>query len=175
MQVPTHLAISWLIGHGLSERRDRRLVAYAGILPDLDALTLLKGWDFYSVYHHVLTHGLLASIAITAFSTALARRRWKVLGLCLVTTHFHLVCDFLGSGRGWPIVYWYPFSHHEYYTPYGWPLASWQNLVIGLAAVIACGWIGVRQGRTFAETFLPAKADEAIVKSLRRWFSRGAL
>ncbi len=168
MQVPTHLALSWLIGHRLPERRDRRLVAWAGVLPDLDALTILKSFDYYSYYHHVLTHGLTAALVITALATAAARQRWKVFFLSLIATHFHLVCDLLGSGTDWPIVYWYPFSRHEYFTPYGWPLASWQNLIVGLAALAAIGWVGIKRGYTFAETFLPAKADSTIVEVLRR-------
>lgn len=171
MQVPTHLALSWLIGHGLPDRRDRRLVAWAGVMPDLDALTLLKGYDYYSLYHHVLTHGIVAGVAVTALSTSVARQRWKVFGLSLLVTHFHLLCDLLGSGVDWPIVYFYPISRHEYFTPYGWPLASWQNLLVGLGALTACGWIGIRRGYTFAETFLPAKADQAIADVLRRWFA----
>lgn len=66
MHVPTHLAISWLIGHSLVERRDRRLVAWSGVAPDLDALSLLAGPAAYSQYHHVLTHGLLAAFVGTA-------------------------------------------------------------------------------------------------------------
>ena len=147
-------------------------MAWAGVLPDLDALTVVKGFDDYSYYHHVLTHGIVAALAITALATAAARERWRVLALSLIAIHFHLVCDLLGSGADWPIVYGFPFSRHEYFTPYGWPLASWQNLVIGLAALGAVGWIGLKCGYTFAETFLPAKADAAIVEVLRRWSGR---
>jgi membrane-bound metal-dependent hydrolase YbcI (DUF457 family) len=145
MQVPTHLAISWLIGHRLPERRDRRLVTWAGVLPDLDALSLLGGAGAFSEYHHVLTHGLV---------------------------HVHLLCDLLGSGRDWPIIYFYPFSRHEFYTPYGWPLASPQNTFVWLAAVALTVWIGITRGRTFAEAFLPARADAAVVKALRDIYAR---
>jgi hypothetical protein len=62
MQDPIHLAISWLIGHRLPERRDRRLVTWAGVLPDLDALSLLGGAAAHSEYHHVVTHGLVAAV-----------------------------------------------------------------------------------------------------------------
>ncbi len=172
MQVPTHLALSWLIGHRLPERRDRRLVAWAGVLPDLDALTILRSYDYYSYYHHVVTHGLVSALAITLLATAAARQRVKVFLLALIATHFHLACDLLGSGTDWPIVYFFPFSCHEYFTPYGWPLASWQNAIITLAGLVAIGWVGVTRGHTFAETFLPAKADAAIVEVLRRRLTR---
>ena len=167
MQVPIHLAISWLIGHRLPELRDRRLVTWSGVLPDLDALSLLGGAGAYSEYHHVLTHGVVAAVVGTAIWTACARQRWKVLGLSFLAFHIHLVCDLLGSGRDWPIVYFYPFTRHEFYTPYGWPLASPQNAVVWLAAVALTIWIGITRGRTFAEAFLPARADAAVVKALR--------
>jgi hypothetical protein len=172
MQVPIHLAISWLIGHRLPERRDRRLVAWSGLAPDLDALSLLGGAAAYSEYHHVLTHGVVAAVVGTAIGTACARERWKVLLLSLLAFHVHLVCDLLGSGRDWPIVYFYPFNRHEYYTPFGWPLASPQNALVWRAAVALTVWIGVTRGRTFAEAFLPAHADATVAGTLRAMYTR---
>jgi hypothetical protein len=172
MQVPIHLAVSWLIAHRLPERRDRRLVTWAGVLPDLDALSLLGGAGAYSEYHHVLTHGVVAAVAVTAISTAFARQRVKVLLLSFLAFHVHLICDLLGSGRDWPIVYFYPFSRHEFYTPYGWPLASPQNAMVWLAAVALTVWVGITRGKTFAEAFLPARADAAVAKALRDIYAR---
>ena len=167
MQVPIHLAISWMIGHRLPERRDRRLVTWSGVAPDLDALSLMGGAGAYSEYHHILTHGVVAAVVGTIIWTACARQRRKVFVLSLLAFHVHLLCDWLGSGRDWPILYFYPFSWHEYFTPYGWPLASPQNAVIWLMAVALAIWIGIRQGRTFGEAFLPARGDAAVVKALR--------
>ena len=172
MHPPVHLAISWLVGHTLEDRRDRRLVAWSGVVPDLDALSYLGGAGAYSQYHHVLAHGLVAAIVGTAIWTALARRRLKVLLLSLVAFHLHLVCDLLGSGRDWAIVYFFPFSRHEFMSPYGWPLNSPQNAFVWLAAVAATVWIAIKRGRTFAEAFLPARADSAVARTLRNLFSR---
>lgn len=171
MHIPNHLVISWIIGSSLPERRDRRLVAWAGVAPDLDALALLGGPGAYSEYHHVATHCLLAGVVFTLLWTALARQRLRVAVLSLIAFHVHLICDLLGSGIDWPIVYFYPFSRHEFITPYGWPLASPQNGVVWLVAVAIALWIGIKRGRTFAETFLPAKADAALVRVLRRRLS----
>lgn len=175
MHPPVHLALSWLVGHRLSERRDRRLVTWSGVLPDLDALSLLGGVAAYSKYHHVLTHGLIAALVGAGLWMALARQRWKVLVLSLIAFHLHLACDLIGSGaqgEPWSIYYFYPFSWYEIYTSHGWDLASPQNAVVWLLAVAATIWIGVVQGRTFVETFLPAKADAAIVATLRKVFAR---
>lgn len=174
MHPPIHLAISWLIGHKLEERRDRRLVAWAGVVADLDALSLLGGIAAYSQYHHVLTHGAVAAVAATGLATAVARRRLKVAGLSFLAFHVHLLFDLIGSGvqgEHWPIFYFYPFSRTETLIPYGWDLASPQNAVVWLAAVAATVWIGLKRGRTFGETFLPARADAAVVETLRKIFS----
>jgi len=172
MQVPTHLAISWLIGCRLPELRDRRLVTWAGVLPDLDALSLLGGAGAYSEYHHVLAHNLLAGVVVTAAAAALARQRVKVLVLSFLAFHVHLICDLLGSGRDWPVVYLYPFTRHEFSTPYGWPLASPQNAFVWIVAVALTVGIGITRGRTFAEAFLPARGDAAVVKALRDLYGR---
>jgi membrane-bound metal-dependent hydrolase YbcI (DUF457 family) len=170
MHLPTHLAISWLIGQSLSERRDRRLVTWAGVVPDLDALSLLAGASAFSRFHHSVTHGIVAATVVTVACAAFARSRLRTAAFALVAFHVHLLCDLLGSGVDWSIAYFWPFSSREFVTPYGWPLASWQNALITVVALFCIGWIGVTRGRTFTETFLPAKADQAVVAVLRRRF-----
>jgi hypothetical protein len=154
----------------LATRRDRVLVAWAGMAPDLDGLTLLAGVELYGRWHHVLTHGLVFGAVVTAFCAALACARWRVALLAAVAFHLHLVCDLLGSGIEWGIAYVYPFSVSALSTPYGWPLDSWQNVLVSAAALAACGAVAVRRGYTVTEAFLPARADRAVVAVLRRWF-----
>jgi hypothetical protein len=48
MHIPTHFMLSWTVGHRLPSRRDRALVAWAGIAPDLDGLSLFWGLDAYN-------------------------------------------------------------------------------------------------------------------------------
>ncbi len=146
------------------------MVAWAGVIPDLDALTALGGIELYGKWHHVLTHGLVAAVVFTVVWVSFARQRWAAASLALASFHLHLICDLLGSGRAWPIAYFYPFSSWEYFSPFGWSLASWQNVMITGLAFVAIGIIGVRRGRTFAEAFLPARAEAAIVQTLRRRF-----
>jgi hypothetical protein len=45
---------------------------------------VLGGWDAYQTYHHKIAH--------------------------LALFHLHLVMDFVGSGPGWGIYYFWPFS-----------------------------------------------------------------
>ena len=69
----THLFLSWTIADeaGL-QPRDRAVVTWAGVVPDLDGLSLIPDlisrWlygvqtGYYFEYHHFLTHGLPAAI-----------------------------------------------------------------------------------------------------------------
>jgi hypothetical protein len=166
----THLAASWLVGHRLLERRDRWLVAWAGMAPDLDGLTLLAGADLYGRWHHVLTHGAVFAVVTTTVCAAFARARWKVAALAFVAFHLHLLCDLLGSGVEWSIAYLYPFTPHEIATPFGWPLDSWHNVAVTAAALAACAVVGVRRGYTVTESFLPARIDREVVRVLRSRF-----
>jgi hypothetical protein len=169
---PTHLALSWLAGCRLQARRDRVLVAWAGLAPDLDGLTLLAGVEAYGRWHHVLSHGLAAALVCTALVAVAARERVKTALLALAAFHLHLVCDLLGSGREWGIVYLHPQSDFEYFTPFGWPLPSWQNMTVTALALLAIAWQGITRGRTFVEALLPRAADAAVVEVLRRRFAR---
>lgn len=168
MHLQTHLMLSWLVGHRLRERRDRAIVAWSGVAPDLDGLTLLGGIDAYQKWHHVISHGLPSAVIVAVAAGAMARQRLRTALLAFAVFHLHLVCDLLGSGTDWPILYLWPFSAHETYTPYGWPLGSWQNFAITAAALVAVALVAKRSRRTFAEAFLPERIDAKIVEVLHR-------
>jgi len=166
-----HGELSWLLGQALPHRRDRLLVTLAGVLPDLDGLTLLAGEDAYGRWHHVLTHGFAAAAGTTLALAALARRKAMVFGLSLAAFHLHLLCDLAGSGPGWPIHYLWPFSMAETMWSGQWNLASWQNTLIGLAATLACLACALWKGRTPVELF-SLNADSKVVATLRARFAR---
>ena len=173
MHLQTHLVLSWITGFRLREWRDRALVTASGLAPDLDGLSVLAGLEAYGRWHHVLTHNLAAAIACATVAAALGRERAKVAALSLLAFHLHLLCDFFGSGLEWGLAYFYPLDRHEYFSPYGWPLPSWQNVVVTGGALLLCGYIAVRHGRTFLEVCLPRKVDGAVVDALRRRFAGG--
>lgn len=166
--------LSWLVGHRLKARADRRAVAWAGVAADLDGLSILAGIEAYGRWHHVLTHGLVAGLLISLAAASYAKNRLTVWWLGLGAFHLHLLCDFLGSGLDWPIQYFWPFSDILYHTPYGWELDAWQNWIVAIALLLVCGWIAVRSGYSFAETFLPAAADQAVVGTLQQRFAPAA-
>lgn len=171
MHIPTHLMLSWVVGHRLEARRDRRLVAWAGVASDLDGLTILAGMDAYGRWHHVLTHGLLAGVVISLLCSRWAKDRVKVWWLALTAFHLHLVCDLFGSGADWPIQYFWPISSAFYGNPYGWELDAWQNWIAALGLMLICGHLAIRSGHSVAETVLPAVGDQAVVAALRQRFA----
>lgn len=166
-----HAELSWLTGARLTERRDRVLITLAGVVPDLDGLTLLAGEEAYSRWHHLLTHGIVAATICAVAFGALAKQRVLVGALSFVAFHLHLLCDLAGSGPGWPIWYLYPFSQHETMWSGQWNLASWQNSLIGLAATVAVLWCALPLGRTAVELF-SVKTDGKVVGALRARFRR---
>lgn len=162
-----HAELSWLAAQGLRGRRERALVTVAGLVPDLDGLSLVAGEQAYATYHHVLTHGLLAALLVSALAGATAKtQRWATAGLALATFHLHLLCDLAGSGPGWPLEYLFPFSRKETYWDGQWDLASWQNSTIGLAATLACLACARPLGRTLVE-LISLRADAKVVATVR--------
>lgn len=169
-----HAELSWLLAQSLRERRDRILVTCAGLAPDLDGLGLLGGRELYERYHHVLFHGYVGALVTVLVCAALARARSRVALLSLLAFHLHLLCDLAGSGPGWPILYFWPTSHLEWFWEGQWNLASWQNAVIALAATLAalsCALL--RWQRTPVELLSP-RWDVEVVRTLRRRFLREA-
>lgn len=166
-----HAELSWLAAQRLGARRDRWLVTLAGVLPDVDGLTLLAGEEAYGKWHHVLTHGVVAALATSFLLAAFAKRRAAVFALSLGAFHLHLLCDLAGSGPGWPITYLYPFSHAELMWDGQWNLASWQNSVIGLTATLTVLACALPFGRTIVE-LVSLKADAQVVATVRRRLSR---
>jgi len=166
----SHLIVSWLVGQHLSERRDRLLVAYAGIAPDLDGLSLAFGVDVYGQWHHVLTHGIVGAALVATCAASVAKDRLRVARLAMLSFHLHLFCDFFGSGHGWGITYWYPFSEYVYMSPLQWDLNAWPNVTATAAALAVSGWLAIRNGRSVAETVVSYRWDAAIVATLRSRF-----
>ncbi|MEZ0311375.1 MAG: metal-dependent hydrolase [Myxococcota bacterium] len=164
--------MSWALGSTLPERRDRRLVAWSGVSPDVDGVSLLWGVDAYDRWHHVLTHGVVAAAFAAALAGAFARDRGRVAVLAFAAFHLHLACDLVGSGVGWTLTYFYPLSRHEFGIDWGWELSSWQNLAITLALLGFSLRTAVLHERSFVETWMPAFADAAFCALVRRTWRR---
>jgi inner membrane protein len=164
-----HAELSWLLSQGLRERRDRALVTLAGLSPDLDGLSLLGGEEWYGRYHHVLSHGYVAALLVTAVCAVLARQRGAVALLSLAAFHLHLACDLVGSGPGWPLYYFWPLSMRDWFWEGQWDLASWQNTLIGLGATLLGLACALRWHRTPVELF-SVRWDARVTRTLRHRF-----
>jgi len=188
MNVVTHLLADWAIAAPTqASRRDRALVAWAGVLPDLDGagiavdfVTRLLGLaetNLYQEYHRVYGHGLPAALAIALLAAACAHRRVRVFAYSLAAVHLHFVMDIAGS-RGtdpediWPIRYLMPISDAWTIAWSGqWPLVSWQNTSITALLVALAIALAVRFRFSPCELF-SAKADRKVVEALRARWSR---
>ena len=172
MHVPTHALLGWLLAETARlERRDRALVFVAGVIPDLDGLTLLAGPEAFQTWHRILCHNALSALSYTALALVLARRKAVVGPLALLGFHLHLLCDLLGSaapgGSNWGIPYLVPFVSEQLRFAGQWELASWQNVSVTIAALLLSAHLGARRGRTVVEVF-SRRADAAVVEVLRR-------
>lgn len=164
--------------------RDRRLVTLAGILPDTDGLGLLidfpnrylgfKETFFYHQYHHWLMHGAVGAVLVAFLSACMARNRWRVALLTLMTFHLHLLCDLIG-GRGpspndlWPIYYFGPFTTHPMWIWHGqWRLDGWQNRMITIVLLLWALWQASRRNDSVVGVF-NRRADAVFVAVLRKW------
>lgn len=188
MHPATHFLAGWLVAVAPDlSRRERALIAFAGVAPDLDGLGIIPELltansahplPWYSLYHHALGHNIGFALVVTAFAYGLARQRWKTAALTFLAFHLHLVCDILGSrgtdGEQWPIPYLYPFSRTmQLAWPGQWMLSSWQNTVATAlflgATVVAAWWWGRSPLGLVSE-----RGDAVFVATLRRRFPRPA-
>jgi inner membrane protein len=181
----THLLASWLVGaKGTDNPRDCRLVALAGILPDVDGLGILvdagsrllghKQTFLYEQYHHYLLHGALGAVLITLFLGYFARQKWRVMLLAALVFHLHLLCDFIGS-RGpapedlWAIFYFGPFSKDPMWVWKGqWRLDALPNRLLSVGLLAWALWLPTTLGFSFVGVF-SRRVDRIFVDVLRKW------
>jgi hypothetical protein len=183
----THLVGSWLVAVATTNNpRDRKLVTWAGVLPDADGLgavaDVVGSWfsgkectfHYYQQYHHILMHGWPGAMLISMLFAFFARQHWRVLLLCLITYHLHLLCDLVGSrgptvGDLWPICYSEPlFRHPIWFWKHQWRLDGWQNQIIFFTIFMASLWVAVKKGSSFVEVF-STRLDSVFVKVLQKW------
>jgi hypothetical protein len=160
-----HAAVGWLVAQPLAKRRDRILVTVAAVAPDIDGLGLLISDELYENWHHRLAHGIAAAV-VTLVVCAIVSRSVRGALLGVVAFHTHIAMDLAGSGPGWPILYFWPWSNTEWLPAWQWDLASWQNSTFGLAVILACLACAIPLGRTPVELFSP-KADARVVEAIR--------
>lgn len=174
-----HGELAWLaLAQPFAGRRERALITWAGVLPDLDGLTLLAlPFDHgaaYETWHHVATHSLWSGLLCGAVLGAVATKgsRLATGAACFAAFHLHLLCDLMGSGAEWPIHWLWPLG--ELLVPpfsWGWELSSWQNALVFVLGLVATAVLGITKGRTWVEA-VSATADAHVVATFRKWAGR---
>jgi inner membrane protein len=153
------------------------------IAPDIDGAGLLLDFfgphqvqtlEWWSKYHHILGHNMGFGLFLTITAFALAKRRWLVSFLVMVSFHLHLVGDLLGSkgsdGYQWPIPYLLPFSDAWQWIWAGqWQLNAWPNFVVTGVVALHMFYIAWKKGVSPLE-IISSKANASFVDTLRRRF-----
>jgi inner membrane protein len=182
----THLLASWSLAEASGlDGRDRAVITWAGVAPDLDGLGAIPdvisralGMSDPALYgriHHVLLHGLFGALLLPVCALALAHRRLRTFLWCVAAIHLHLLGDLVGS-RGpapedlWPIHYLGPLSESWTLEWAGqWPLNAWPNILftLGLLAFVfvRAATVGHSPVQLFSE-----RAHTAFVATIQaRW------
>lgn len=183
MSPVTHFLSGWALANSTPfDKRDRALVTWACVIPDLDGIGAVPQWltrnsahplTWFSDYHHML-HNFAFAIAVTLASLAVATKKWKTALFVCLAFHLHLLEDVVGS-RGpdgyWSIPYFLPVSHWTYTWQGQWALNGWQNMAITavlLTMTFGLAWV---RGYSPLELF-SARADAAFIGALRTRFPR---
>jgi len=182
----THFLGSWALADATRlAHRDRSLITWFGVLPDLDGIgafidlfNRILGYPeafWYARFHHFVLHGLPGAVFLAIVASFFAKRRLHVFWYSLAVVHLHLFCDLIGS-RGpdpydiWPIYYLAPFSEKPTLQWQGqWPLDAWPNMVVTGFLIIYILYRIVASGRS-PISMLSTKANIAVTNTLRyRW------
>src|SRR5512140_1913359 len=165
MSPVTHFLSGWALANSTRfDRRDRALVTWACVIPDVDGLGAVPQWltrnsahplTWFSDYHHLL-HNFAFAIAVTIAGFAAATRRWKTALFVCLAFHLHLLEDIVGA-KGpdgyWSIPYLFPFSRHSYIWSGQWPLNGWQNFTLTFALLGFAFWLAWARDRSPLELF----------------------
>lgn len=186
MHVVTHLLMGWAVAeHTTKSPRDRALITWASVAPDLDGLGLVVDavanqfggtMQWYDRFHHLLLHGLPGAVLCTALFACIAHERWRTALLVFLSYHLHLLGDFLGSRGGtesaiWPIHYLSPLSDALTVSWSGqWQLTGWQNTTLTVLLMAYTFFLAVQRGYSPVGLF-SKRADAAFVATLRRRFA----
>jgi membrane-bound metal-dependent hydrolase YbcI (DUF457 family) len=147
MQGPSHLLVSWYFADasGISSSRDRRIVAWGGLAPDIDVLAYAGAILYYRldqnlafenvwrVVHHRYTHGLAFVLLTGVVAWTLASNhtaRVRVALLAMAASVLHMFCDVVAGGPTWPIYPLWPISDLAFAAAWSWTIGEWPNMVI---------------------------------------------
>ena len=164
--------VSWYFAEAadVAKPRDRRIVAWAGFLPDIDVLAYLGALVYYRFdkelafenvwkeVHHKYTHNLAfvlltGAIAYSLASTGTPRHKARIATLATVACALHNFLDVVGAGPTWPIYPLWPFPGPGWHASWSWTIRDWQNIVIFVGLTVGMFVYARVQGRSPMECF----------------------
>jgi hypothetical protein len=119
MHLEAHAGLGWAIGVLApgSDRRLRNVCVAAALIPDVDAVTYLFGYQAYADYHHTFGHNVFVGLALAGLAVwwhrdRPAKRRALAAGLAALAFASHLLTD--AWFTRYPVYPWWPFSRQEF-------------------------------------------------------------
>ena len=101
-----------------ADRATRLWCLVASLAPDVDGLGIVCGVETYQRWHHVLAHNLLFAALIVLGSLRCTGRRAGPSALISGCFLIHLAGDYVGSGPGWGLEPFMPFSGRLFLCPF---------------------------------------------------------
>ncbi len=167
MQTLAHFQYGWLIANTDEHftLTERRVIALAALVPDIDSIAQLFGANAFYKYHHIVLHNF--SFLFIYFLLAIFfSRRVKYLAFVSLSFLSHLATDYITSD--WPLQLLYPFSKTEItlenYLSSEIIIKVLQP-IFAYSIIIATVFILIKYHRTFIEVF-HKNADKIIVNFL---------
>src|ERR1017187_5948611 len=106
----THFFMGWAVANSVPSlsKRERALVTWATVVPDIDGLGIIADRltrnsyhpsNWWGDYHHTLGHNFGFAIVVAAIAAIFAKQRVKTALLVLLSFHLHLLADLVGADR----------------------------------------------------------------------------
>jgi len=197
MQGPSHLVISWFVAEasGLESARNRRIVALAGLAPDIDVVAYIAAYVYFGfdrelayskvwvTVHHYYTHGIGFAVLTAIAAYALAARPhpkftsppssfpWDapigVAALAMLMSLGHVFCDIVAAGSRFPVYPLWPLSDLAWTVSWSWELRDWPNQIITIVCLFAV-IIYARYGNRSPLESLSYRLDAWVVSIARQ-------
>src|SRR2546426_10472859 len=119
----THFLMGWAVANSAPSlnKRERALVTWAGVVPDVDGLGIVADsltrnsshpLNWWGGYHHILAHNLCFALIVAVVAAILGKEKAQTTPLVLLSFHLHLAAALVGArgpaGAPWPIPYLRP-------------------------------------------------------------------
>jgi membrane-bound metal-dependent hydrolase YbcI (DUF457 family) len=176
--------LSWYFAEsaGVASARDRRVVAWSGLAPDVEVLAyagaiVWYGFDkdkafenVWQVAHRHYTHGIafvLLTGIVAWWLASPGRARARVAVLAMFAPAIHNFCDLVGGGAAWPVYLLWPLSEFRWSAAWSWDIGDWPNLAILFGGLAAMFLYAKYAGRSPMECF-GARADAWFTSVVRQ-------